>query len=44
MILVAMFLAVAAAAPQFLDEQRKPVLITKQAQEHDTAQQKYSFR
>ena len=44
MMMIAVFLAVAAAAPQFLDEQRKPVIITKQAQEHDTEQQKYSYR
>ena len=45
MILIAVFLAVASAAPQFFDEQqRKPVLIVKQAQEHDTEQQKYSYR
>merc|ERR1712071_50234 len=43
MILIAVFLAVASAAPQFFEEQRKPVLIVKQAQEHDTEQQKYSF-
>jgi len=43
MILIAVFLAVASAAPQFFDEQRKPVLIVKQAQEHDTDQQKYSY-
>ena len=44
MILIAVFLAVASAAPQFFEEQRKPVLVVKQAQEHDTEQQKYSYR
>ena len=38
MMLLAVFLAVAAAAPQ------SQVVIVKQAQEHDTAQQKYSYR
>ena len=52
MMMMAIFLAVAAAAPQFLEQQvpqtfvepRKPVLITKRTQEHDTYQQKYSYR
>ena len=43
--LVAVFLAVASAAPQFFGEQQRPqVVITKQAQEHDTERQKYSYR
>ena len=55
MILIAVFLAVASAAPQFFrdqeqrpqyfeEQQRPQVLITKQAQEHDTERQKYSYR
>merc|ERR1712071_695743 len=39
MILIAVFLAVAAAAPQ----ESKPILIVKQAQNHDTEKQVYSF-
>merc|ERR1712191_2727 len=39
MILIAVFLAVAAAAPQ----ESKPILIVKQAQSHDTEKQEYSF-
>merc|ERR1712191_31327 len=40
MILIAVFLAVAAAAPL---EETKPILIVKQAQNHDTEKQVYSF-
>merc|ERR1712137_503663 len=39
MILIAVFLAVAAAAPQ----DNKPILIVKQSQDHDTEKQIYSF-
>merc|ERR1712191_3543 len=39
MILIAVFLAVAAAAPQ----ESKPILILKQSQNHDTEKQVYSF-
>merc|ERR1712071_647507 len=40
MILIAVFLAVAAAAPL---EETKPILILKQSQNHDTEKQEYSF-
>merc|ERR1712071_134871 len=40
MILIAVFLAVAAAAPL---EETKPILIVKQARNHDTEKQVYSF-
>merc|ERR1711964_581840 len=39
MILIAVFLAVAAAAPQ----DNRPILIVKQSQNHDTEKQVYSF-
>merc|ERR1712191_13436 len=39
MILIAVFLAVVAAAPQ----ESKPILILKQSQNHDTEKQVYSF-
>merc|ERR1712127_687139 len=39
MILIAVFLAVAATAPQ----EGKPILILKQSQNHDTEKQVYSF-
>merc|ERR1719268_611388 len=39
LILIAVFLAVAAAAPQF----DRPILIVKQSQNHDTERQIYSF-
>merc|ERR1712071_470999 len=39
MILIAVFLAVAATAPQ----ESKPILILKQSQNHDTEKQVYSF-
>merc|ERR1712127_130739 len=39
MILIAVFLAVAAAAPQ----ESKPILILKQSQNHDTEKQVYTF-
>merc|ERR1712127_1123496 len=39
MILIAVFLAVAATAP----EETKPILILKQSQNHDTEKQVYSF-
>merc|ERR1712127_254439 len=39
MILIAVFLAVAAAAPQ----ESQPILILKQSQNHDTENQVYSF-
>merc|ERR1712071_631078 len=40
MILIAVFLAVAAAAPQ---DQRPAAIILKQTQNHDTEQQKFSY-
>jgi len=40
MILIAVFLAVAAAAPQ---DQRPVAIILKQTQNHDTEQQKFSY-
>ena len=39
MILIAVFLAVAAAAPQ----DSRPIAIVKQSQNHDTEKQEYSF-
>merc|ERR1712071_573889 len=39
MILIAVFLAVAAAAPQ----DSRPIAISKQSQNHDTERQEYSF-
>ena len=42
MILLAVFLALAAAAP--VPEESKPILIVKQSQDHDTEKQIYSFR
>jgi len=41
MILLAVFLALAAAAPA--PEESKPILIVKQSQDHDTEKQIYSF-
>ena len=41
MILIAVFFAVAAAAPQ---DQRPAAIILKQTQNHDTEQQKFSYR